>query len=91
MENHRFWSEIGKGSRQPAAHPQPTFLEVPIPGLVTRGDLVPQIALALESNGPNLLKNTTALRPDKFLITSTPLRDRTAIFDGYIPIMFRFL
>ena len=48
-------------------------------GLVTLGDLVPQIALASQSKGPNLHKNSTALRPDKFSITSTSLQDDTAI------------
>ena len=50
--------------------------------LVTRGDLVPQIGLATQSNSPDRHKNTTALRPDKFPITSTPLRVHTAIFGG---------
>ena len=56
---------------------------------MTRGNLVPQLAPASQSNGPNRHKNTTALGPDKFPIPSTPFRDHTMIFGGCIPNNFR--
>ena len=57
---------------------------------MTRGDLVPQIAFASQSNVQNRHKNTTAIKPDKFTITSTRHGNRIAILRGEISNNIRF-
>ena len=57
---------------------------------MTRGDLVSQTALASESNVQIRHKNTGAIGPDKFPITSTHHGDRTTILGREISNKNRF-